>query len=240
MKIAYRIVTPILAVGSIAMGIFLKMFYFEIGSTIEAIDEYMPALSRLGVPTRFSFSIFEIIEMLTGASGEGAEATESVASAFMTVVEPILPHIISLIVFFVLALLVLLAIAVVSAATEKRKAVMGLSISGIVLCFVCMVIGSSAFEKVIGGAVNISDIVGLFSDSTSADALTQLITTIVGAVIRVSNAAFSAGLYSIFGMYILIVLWTVLTNMLIKTPVQIKKKHRRKKPLKSPSALLRR
>ena len=28
MKIAYRIVTPILAVGAIVMGIFLKMFFY--------------------------------------------------------------------------------------------------------------------------------------------------------------------------------------------------------------------
>jgi len=37
-------------------------------------------------------------------------------------------------------------------------------------------------------------------------------------------------------MYILVILWTVLTNMLIKTPIQLEKKHRRRKPLKRPSA----
>ena len=246
MKIAYRIITPILAVGTIAMGIFLDMFYFAIGSPNETINQLMPALSRLNIPTTFSFSIYEIIQIFFGATGEGgesvAEGAESVASAFMTVVDPILPHIIALIVFFVLALILLLVIAVVSAATEKRKVVLGMSCSGIVLCFICMIIGKFAFDIIIGGEqIKISDIIGLFAANSASEsnAIMQLLTTLVSAVISISSAAFSAGLYSVFGMFILIVLWTVLTNMVVKTPIHIQKKHRRKKPFKSLSAVFR-
>lgn len=247
MKIAYRIITPILAVGTIAMGIFLDMFYFAIGSTIEQLNQLMPALSRFNIPTTFSFSIYEIIQMLSGTTGEGgesaAEGAESVASAFVTVVEPILPHIIALIVFFVLALLLLLVIAVVSAATEKRKAVLALSCSGMVLCFICVIIGKFAFDIIVGGEdINISEVIGLFTANSASEssALMQLLTTLVSAVINISSAAFSAGLYGVFGMYILIALWTILTNMLIKTPIHIQKKHRRKKPVKSLSAIFHR
>ncbi len=247
MKIAYRIITPILAIGTIAMGIFLDMFYFAIGGASDQIDQLIPLLSMFNVNTKFSFSIYEIIGMLTEASSSagGAEATEGaegVASAFMSVAEPIMPHIIALIIFFVLALLVLLAISVVSAATEKRTAVLGLSCAGVVICFICVIIGKFAFDKIVGGEISIPDVLALFSSNEAADgsALTQLLTTIVSAVIKISSAAFSAGLYAVFGMYILIALWTVLTNMLVKTPIHVQKKHRRKKPLKSVSAVFRR
>lgn len=244
MKIAYRIITPILAVGTIAMGIFLDMFYFAIGSTIEQLNQLMPALSRFNIPTTFSFSIYEIIQILTGAAGEGgetaAEGTESVASAFLTVVDPILPHIIALVVFFVLALLLLLVIAAVSAATEKRNAVIGLSCAGIVVSFICVIIGKFAFDIIIDGEnINLSEIIGLFTanSETDSNALMQLLTTLVSSVIKISSAAFSAGLYAVFGMFVLIILWTILTNMLVKTPIHIQKKHRRKKPIKNLSAV---
>ena len=41
-------------------------------------------------------------------------------------------------------------------------------------------------------------------------------------------------------MYILIIFWTVISDMLIKNPIQFEKKHRRKKPIKSLSAIFKR
>jgi len=228
MKIAYRIITPILSLGAIAMGLLLKLFYFAIGGASDEITSIVQLVQQFGVSTQFEYSAIEIIKLLMGAdlsaSAEGAEG----AATFMTVAEPILPHLIAFVVFFVLALLVFLAVGIVSAATGNRKAVIGLSIGGLVLMFVAIIISRLAFDKIIGGEINLSDVVGMVSESAWAQ--------ILATVVTVSTAILSAGYYAVFGMYILVILWTVLTNMLIKTPIQLEKKHRRRKPLKRPSA----
>lgn len=233
MKIAYRIITPILALGAVAMGLFLKLFYFAIGGATEEITSIVTLLQQFGVSTKFEFSAFEIIQMLIGidpsAGADTAEGAEATATTFLAVAEPILPHIIAFVVFLILALLVFIAVGVVAAATEKRKTVIGLSCGGLVILFVAIVISRLAFDKIIGGEINLTDVVGLFSESTWAQLLT--------AVVTVSQATLSAGFYAVFGMYILVILWTVLTNMIVKTPIQVEKKHRRKKPLKRPSAI---
>ncbi len=60
------------------------------------------------------------------------------------------------------------------------------------------------------------------------------------AVVTVNSATLSAGFYAVFGMYILVILWSILTKMLIATPIQTTKKHRRKKPMKRLSAVFNR
>ncbi len=225
MKIAYRIITPILAVGAIVMGLLLKLFYFAIGGASEEITSIVQLLKQFGVSTTFEFSAIEIIQMLMGIE----PAAEEGAATFLTVAEPILPHLIAFVVFFILSLIVFLAVGIVAAATGNRKAVIGLSVSGLVLMFIAIVISRLAFDKIIGGEINLSDLVGMMSESAWAQ--------ILATVVTVSQATLSAGYYAVFGMYILVILWTVLTNMLIKTPIQFEKKHRRKKPLRRPSAI---
>lgn len=231
MKIAYRIITPILALGAVAMGFFLKLFYFVIGGASDEINTIVSLVSAFGVETNYEFSAFEIIKLLLGTdlSGTATEATE--ATSFLTIIDPILPHIIAFIIFFVLTILLFLAVGVVAAATEKRNVVMGMSAGGLVLCFICILIAKFAFDKIIGGEISLADIVGTFSDSTWMQLLT--------AVVTVTSATLSAGFYAVFGMYILVILWTVLANMLIKTPIQVTRKHRRKKPMKRLSAIFR-
>lgn len=228
MKIAYRIITPILAVGAIAMGLFLKLFYFAIGGASDEISSIVTLIEQFGVSTKFEYSAIEIIQLLMGIE----PAAEEGASTFLTVAEPVLPHIIAFVVFFVLSLLVFLVVGVVAAATNKRKAVIGLSAGGLVLMFVAIVISRLAFDKIMGGEIELSELVGVVSDSAWAQ--------ILATVVTVSQATLSAGYYAVFGMYILVILWTILTNMLIKTPIQIEKTHRRKKPLRRPSAMFRR
>lgn len=232
MKIAYRIITPILALGAVAMGFFLKLFYFVIGGASDELNTIVTLASALGVETNYEFSAFEIIKLLLGADLSGAATETTEATSFLTIIEPILPHIIAFIIFFVLTMLLFLAVGVVAAATEKRNVVMGMSAGGLVLCFICILIAKFAFDKVIGGEISLSDIVGTFSDSSWMQILT--------AVVTVTTATLSAGFYAVFGMYILVILWTVLTNMLIKTPIQITRKHRRKKPMKRLSAVFHR
>ena len=233
MKIAYRIITPILAIGAVVMGLMLKLFYFAIGGLTDEISSIVTLAEQFGVQTKYEFSAIEIIEMLlnTDLSGAVAEGEEAAAS-FMTIAEPIIPHLIAFVVFFVIALLIFIAVGVLAAIKDNRKTVMFTSIAGFAVCFICIIISKLAFDKLIGGEINLSDIVGMFSESAWAQLL--------AAVVTIKTATLSAGFYAVFGMYILVILWTVLANMLIKTPIQIEKKHRRKKPLPRPSAIFKR
>ncbi len=233
MKIAYRIITPLLAIGAVVMGLMLKLLYFAIGGLSDEISSIVTLAEQFGVQTKYEFSAIEIIEMLmkTDLGGAVAEGTEEAAS-FLTIAEPIIPHLIAFVVFFVIALGLFLATGVVAAIRDNRKPVMIMSVSGLVITFICIIISKLAFDKIIGGEINLSDIVGMFSEST----WTQLL----AAVVTVKTATLSAGFYAVFGMYILVILWTVLANMLIKTPIQIEKKHRRRKPLPRPSAIFHR
>lgn len=228
MKIAYRIITPLLAVGAVAMGLLLKLFYFAIGGASDEITSIVTLAEQFGVQTKYEFSAVEIIQMLMGVEtpAEGAE------KGFLAIAEPILPHIIAFVIFFVIAIAMFIAVGAVGAATGSRKAVIGMSAAGLVICFICIVIGRFAFDKIIGGEINLTDLVGLFSDSS----WTQLL----AAVVTINTATLSAGFYAVFGMYILVILWSILANMLIKTPIQVEKKHRRKKPMKRLSAVIHR
>jgi len=230
MKIAYRIITPLLAIGAVVMGFFLKLFYFALGGLTDEINSIVTLASQFGLNTNYEFSAFEIIKLLLSADLSADKATDG--ENFMTIIEPILPHIVAFIVFFVLTMLLFLALGAVAAATGKRKTVIFMSVGGLVLCFICIIISRLAFDKLVGGEIPLSDLVGMFSESTWMQLLT--------AVVTVSSATLSAGFYAVFGMYILVILWTVLTNMLINTPIEIKRKHRRKKPLRRPSAMFRR
>lgn len=233
MKIAYRIITPLLAIGAVVMGLMLKLFYFAVGGLSEEISTIVTLAEQFGVQTKYEFSAIEIIKMLTSAdlSGAVAEGTEETVS-FMAIAEPIIPHLIAFVIFFVIALGVFVAVGVLAAIKDNRKTVMITSAAGLAICFICIIIGKLAFDKIIGGEINLSDLVGMFSDSTWAQLL--------AAVVTIKSATLSAGFYAVFGMYILVILWTVLANMLIKTPIVIERKHRRKKPLPSFSAILKR
>lgn len=227
MKIAYRIITPILAVGSILMGLLLKLFYFAIGSTDQSISSIVTIAEALGVKTKYEFSVIEIIDVLLNM-----EPSKEDATPFAELIAPVLPHIIAFVVFFILTLLMFLAVGVVSAATEKRNAVIGMSAGGLVLCLVCIIVSRLAFDKILGGEISLSELMGAVSDSVGMQLL--------AAVVTITNATLSSGFYAVFGMYILVILWTILTNMLIKTPIQVQKKHRRKKPMKRLSAIINR
>ena len=232
MKIAYRIITPILAIGAVVMGLMLKLFYFAVGGLSDEISTIVTLAEQFGVQTKYEFSAVEIIQMLTGTDLSGAAEGAEGATSFLTIAEPIIPHLIAFVVFFVIALLVFLAVGVLAAIKDNRKAVMLTSVVGLVICFICIIISKLAFDKIIGGEINLTDLVGVFSESKWAQLL--------AAVVTIKTATLSAGFYAIFGMYILVILWTVLANMLIKTPIQVEKKHRRKKPLPRPSAIFKR
>ena len=227
MKLAYRIITPILAIGAVVMGLMLKLFYFALGGATEEITSIVTLAQQLGAQTTFEYSAIEIIKLLMGT--DMSAATDS---SFMTIAEPIIPHLIAFVVFFIIALLVFLAVGVLAAIKDNRKTVMLTSVAGLVICFICIVISRLAFDKIIGGEINLTDVVGMFSESSWAQLL--------AAVVAIKTATLSAGFYAVFGMYILVILWTVLANMLIKTPIVIERKHRRKKPLPRPSAILKR
>lgn len=236
MKIAYRIVTPILALGSIVLGIFLKMFYFTIGSTDESIGNLVNAVAQLSngkISTTYEFSVFELAKLLMGIEAPKEEG----AKTFQEIAAPVIPYIIAFFAVIIVAVLICVAIAVVSAALKdskkKRYTVIGLCAAGIVTLFACIIISNTAFGKIMNGDVSLAELLSLFSDNA--------LLTLATAILTITSATLSSGFYAMFGMFMLIVFWTVLTNMLISTPIQKKKKaYKRKKPMKKLSAIIHR
>ena len=118
MKLAYRIITPILAIGAVVMGLMLKLFYFAVGGITDEISSIVLLAEQFGVQTKYEFSAIEIIKMLMGADLGGntvvEEGAEAAQAGFMTIAEPILPQLIAFVIFFVIALLLFLATGVVA------------------------------------------------------------------------------------------------------------------------------
>ena len=109
MKIAYRIVTPILALASIALGIFLKMFYFVIGSTDEQIGSLVSAISQLSngsFSTTYEYSVFELLKMIITADPEAAAAEGEEVKTFAEIAEAIMPELYAFFIVFAIAILV--------------------------------------------------------------------------------------------------------------------------------------
>lgn len=225
MKIAYRIITPILAVGAVVMGFFLNLFYFAIGGASDELSSLVQLAEMFNVSTKYEFSAYDLIQLLANSKGDADVSFASVA-------KPVMPHIIAFIIFFALTLLLFLAVGIVAASTANRKAVIGMSCGGLVLCFVCIIIARLAFDKITGGEIALNDLVSLFSESTMAQLLSLVVT--------IKSATLSAGFYAVFGMYLLVIFWSIAANMLINTPIQHEKKHRRKKPVKRLSAIIHR
>lgn len=235
MKIAYRIVTPILAVSSILLGIFLKMFYFTIGSTDQSIGNLVNAVEQLAngkFSTTYEYSVYELAKLLAGLEAPKEEG----AKTFQEVAAPIIPYVIAFFVVIIVAVLICLAIAIVSAALKdskkKRYSVIGLCGGGLVSLFACIIISNIAFDKIMGGEIALSDLLSVFSENA--------LLTLATAILTITSATLSSGFYAMFGMFMLIIFWTILSNMLISTPIHRKKKaYRRKKPMKNLSAVVR-
>ena len=225
MKLAYRIATPIIAVASVVLGIFLKMFYFTVGNADETIGNLINAIASITdkFSTTFEYSIYELLKMISTMQPQTGEDTKS----FAEVAGPVIPHLWAFFIIFVIALLVTIAIGVISTlpdSKKKRYTVIGLSVGGLVLLFVDILVSNAAFSKITGGEINLTDLVSILSDSSIAALAT--------AILTVTSASLSAGFYSVFGLFILIILWTILSNMLISTPIQKTKTHKRKKPMR--------
>ena len=227
MKTAYRIVTPILALGGIALGIFLKLFSFVVGNSDDTINNLISAVSQLSsgkFSTNYSYSLFELIKMAststTPQTGEDAKSFTEVASAIM-------PNIYAFAALFAVMLVILIATAVVAACAntkKKRNASFFLCGFGLAVSIACIFVSNGAFAKITEGDVNLTDLVSLFSDNT--------LVTLATAILTVKSASLSAGFHSIFGIYLLIIIWTVLSNMLINTPIHSTKTYKRKKPMR--------
>lgn len=245
MKLAHRIVTPILALGAIAMGLFMKLFYFGLNfdENVSELAGGILGLAQLFMGDKdiaevlrpflnYEYSAYELLEMLLKSPDAGSQA-----SAFLATFEPIKTELIVFLAFLILAVITLIVIAVVSA-MGKRKATIIASCVGLVFLMVSIVSSRLAFDAVKAGEISLgslastvvqNDVVKTILD---IDAAQQL----VNECIVVQNAILSGGFFAIFGMFLLIVFWTILANMLIKTPLHLKKKHRRKLVIKRPSA----
>ena len=225
MKLAYRIVTPILAVVSVVLGIFLKMFYFTVGNADETIGNLINAIASITdkFSTTFEYSIYDLLKLISNAQPQTGED----AKTFTEVAAPVIPHLWAFFIIFTVVLLVVLAIGVVSTlpdSKKKRYTVIGLSVGALVLLFVDIIVSNGAFAKITNGDINLTDLVSAISESSIAALAT--------AILTVTSASLSAGFYSVFGILLLIILWTILSNMLISTPIQKKKTYKRKKPMR--------
>lgn len=233
MKIAYKIVTPLLAVAAIVLGIFLDMFNFVIGSADSQIDNLVSTITNvaqnlgLNINKAYGFSVYELLGMLGKA--EPKDETKS----FTELIKPILPQLIIFLVIMFIIVGVLIAIGVCAASiAEKKKRsklVYILSASGLALMFINILVTNNAFDHIINGDINITKLVQLFSESTIAALAT--------AILSVTNAALSAGFYAMFGIFIVIIIWTIAADFVISSPIAPSKKtHRRKKPMRNPFA----
>lgn len=245
MKLAHRIVTPIFAIGAIAMGLFMKLFYFGLNfdENVSELAGGILGLAQLFMGDKditevlrpflnYEYSAYELLEMLLKSPDAGSQA-----SAFLATFEPIKTELIVFLAFLILAVITLIVIAVVSA-MGKRKATIIASCVGLAFLMVSIVSSRLAFDAVKAGEISLgslastvvqNDVVKTILD---IDAAQQL----VNECIVVQNAILSGGFFAIFGMFLLIVFWTIFANMLIKTPLHLKKKHRRKLVVKRPSA----
>lgn len=220
MKLAYRIATPILAAAAVVLGFFLKLFTFVVGSTDEQINNLVNAVTSLfnGIHTTYEYSAFEIIKMIISGP-----ANESAEKSFTEVAAPIMSDIIAFAVLFCIMLLVMVAVGVLAAlanSKKKRVTVIIVSAAGLVVSLACIIVSNSAFSKIIAGDVNLTELVSLLSDN----ALAALAT----AIVSVTSATLSAGFYAVFGIFILIIIWTIFSNFLIKNPIQKNKSYKRK------------
>lgn len=231
MKLVYRITTPILAVGAIALGIFLDMFNFVIGSKDSQIDNLVSTITNVAqnlgynLNKAYGFSVYKLLGML----GQSKPADDS--QSFIEIIKPIMPQLIAFLVIMFIIVGVLIALAVCAAAIadkkKRSKMVYILSASGLVLMFINILITNNAFDHIINGDINITQLVKLFSESTIAALAT--------AILSVTNATLSAGFYAMFGMFILIIIWTIVAGYVISSPiVPTKKAYKRKKPIRNP------
>ncbi len=213
MKLAYRITTPILAIGAIVMGVMLKLFQFVLGGIEDTIDSLLTIAEAFGVETTYEYSAYELIELLVG----GMSTTTEDSQTLLELLAPLIPQLIAFFVFLAFTLLTFVVIAALAALNKSKKSVIITSVVGIVLTFVCIGLSNSAFTVITSGEISISDLIAvLMPDST----LMQL----ASLVVAISSATLSAGFYALFGMFLLIIFWSILADWLIKNPIEKKRK----------------
>ena len=229
MKIAYRISTPILALGAAVAGFFLKMFHFVIGSTDEQIGSLVNLVSQLSngkLSTTQEFSLFELAKMLRGYGAAAATTgTGEEAKSVTDLLAPIMPQLIAFFVLFAVAALVCIAIAATAAAMRdnktKRTVIIVMCAFNLAVLIACIVVSNAAFAKVMNGDISIAELVNLFSENP--------LITLATAILTVTAASLSYGFYTVFGIMILIIIWTIIAGFVIKSPiVPAKKAYRRK------------
>ncbi len=239
MKLVHRIITPVLALGTIALGLFLKMFYFHISGSSENVNTILALVQAFVKDFSFNFeySVYELINMFFLGGEATTDAAAQQAATFMAVIEPVKTELTVFLVFLIIALVILLAIAVISA-LGKRKATIILSCTGLVSLFVSIVSSRMAFDAITNGGISLGKIIStLFENDTIKTILeTASVQELIDTLVVVDTAILSGAFFAIFGMFLLIIFWTVFANMLIKTPIRVTKKHRRKLVIKKPSA----
>lgn len=246
MKLAHRIITPVFAVGAIIMGLFMKLFYFGLNfdENISELAGGILGLAQLFMGDRditevlrpflnYEYSAYELIEMLVKSPD-----ADSQAASFLAIFEPIKAELMVFLAFLIFAVIALIVIAVLSA-IGKRKATIITSCVGLVFLMVSIVSARFAFDAVKAGEISLGALASSIANNDILKTILDLDAAqeLVNECIIVQKAILSGGFFAIFGMFLLIIFWTIFTNMLIKTPIHFKRKHRRKLVVKKPSAI---
>lgn len=246
MKLAHRIVTPVFAIGAIAMGLFMKLFYFGLNfdESVSELAGGILGLAQLFMGDKdivevlrpflnYEFSAFELLSMLVKSPDSGTQA-----EAFLAIFEPIKAELSVFLAFLIFAVIALIVIAVLSA-MGKRKATIITSCVGLAFLMVSIVSSRLAFDAVKAGEISLGALASSIAENDILKTILDLDAAqeLVNECIIVQKAILSGGFFAIFGMFLLIIFWTIFANMLIKTPIHIKRKHRRKLVVKRPSAI---
>ena len=231
MKLAHRIVTPVFAIGAIAMGLFMKLFYFGLNfdESVSELAGGILGLAQLFMGDKdivevlrpflnYEFSAFELLSMLVKSPDSGTQA-----EAFLAIFEPIKAELSVFLAFLILAVIALIVIAVLSA-MGKRKATIITSCVGLAFLMVSIVSSRLAFDAVKAGEISLGALASSIAENDILKTILDLDAAqeLVNECIIVQKAILSGGFFAIFGMFLLII---------------FKRKHRRKLVVKRPSAI---
>ena len=247
MKLAYRIATPILAVGTIALALFLPFFSITVGTTDDSeLGKTILGLALVAMGASSPIFEFSLFVLLKGGVQTATSGSENDVNQIWDALAPIHGHLIAFLILFVLIILLLIAIAVLSALAnnkKKRNIVICLAGGAIILSFAAILVSNAAFAKL--GDIGVDAFLSFFIPEKWSDVaqkllenelISSLASNLLNGLFTIQDATLSAGFFAVFGMLLLLIFWTILTNFILKNPIQRKRSHRRKKPLRSPFA----
>ncbi len=226
-NLAYRISMAVLGLGAILCAFFLKFFNFT--------------LSWIIASKNYGYSIFEALQQLTskGMAPSAAETADK-SSELMQVLEPMYGYAVTFFVLLAIACLLALVISVLSAATNLHVPQIAMSLTAIILLVIAAACATKALNCLVpdennNTAVKLSSILAASTGEITTDNALQ---TLGSAFTTVQVASLSYGFYVVMGLFIVMLVWSIISYFLYhndnakREPTRHKKEYRRKKPMR--------